>query len=77
MLGGLVTMAIAMLSIIGYLFGASTLYTIPKLTTIAFQTATMLLAVGIGLVISIPERQPMRTLLRGKSFSSTHRRKHA
>ncbi len=32
--------------------------------TIAFQTATMLLALGIGLVISIPERQPMRTLLR-------------
>ena len=63
-LGGLLTVAIAMLSIVGYLFGADTLYTLPKLTTIALQTATMLLALGLALVISIPERQPMRTLLR-------------
>ena len=62
--GGLLTVAIAMLSVMGYLFGATTLYTIPKLTTIALQTATMLLALGLALVIAIPERQPMRTLLR-------------
>ena len=62
--GGLLTVAIAMLSLMGYLFNADPLYSIPKLTTIAWQTATMLLALGVAMVISIPERQPMRTLLR-------------
>ena len=61
--GGLLTVGIAMLSLVGHLFGADTLYTIPKLTTIARQTSTMLLALGIGLMICVPERQPMKSLL--------------
>jgi len=60
--GGLLTIGIALLSLTGYLFGAGRLYTIPKLTTIAFQTSTMLLALGVALVASVPDRQPMKLL---------------
>jgi PAS domain S-box-containing protein len=62
-LGGLVTMGIALLSIIGYLFGADSLYTIPRLTVIALQTSLMLLALAMGTVASLPDQQPMKALL--------------
>ena len=58
----LVTTSLATLSLIGYLYGASSLYTIPNVTIIALQTATFILAASIGLVISIPEHGPMRLL---------------
>jgi PAS domain S-box-containing protein len=61
---GLLTIGIAMLSLIGIVFGADLLYTIPRLTTIALQTTTMILALGAALVASVPDRKPM-TLLRG------------
>src|SRR6185503_19130966 len=60
--GGLLVIGIAMLSIIGYIFGADALFSLPRLTVIAFQTATVLLALGIGLVMSVPDVQPMRLL---------------
>jgi len=60
--GGLLVSGIAMLSIVGFLFGADRLFTLPHLTAIALQTSTMLLAVGLGIAVSIPERQPMRLL---------------
>src|SRR5262249_44830536 len=46
-----------------HLYGAQQMYTIPSLTGIAMQTASMLLALGIGVVVSVPEREPMRTVL--------------
>jgi PAS domain S-box-containing protein len=60
---GLATVIIGALSFIGYLFGADPLYAIARLTAIALQTATMIVAVGAGLVTALPDRQPMRTLL--------------
>ncbi len=60
---GVTVTAIAMLSLVGYLYGARQMYTIPDLTGIARQTASILLALGIGLVASAPEREPMRTVL--------------
>ncbi|HEX6095225.1 MAG TPA: ATP-binding protein [Thermoanaerobaculia bacterium] len=62
MLGGVLIIAIMSLSVIGYAFGADPLYAIPRFTTIALQTATMLLALGVALVASIPESTPMRLL---------------
>lgn len=59
--GGIIT-GIAMLSVIGYLFGASTLYALPRFTAIAFQTATILLALGIGVVTAVPDSQLMKML---------------
>jgi PAS domain S-box-containing protein len=58
----LITASLATLSVVGYLYGATILYTVPHLTAIAFQTATFILAVSLGLVLSIPERGMLRLL---------------
>ena len=58
----LVAMAIASLSLIGYLYGASVLYTLPRVTVIALQTSTFVLAISIGVVLGIPDHAPMRLL---------------
>src|SRR5262249_25057319 len=60
---GTAVVAMSALSLTGYLYGAEQMYTIPRLTGIAMQTASILLALGIGLVASAPDREPMRTLL--------------
>ncbi|HEY0548423.1 MAG TPA: PAS domain S-box protein [Verrucomicrobiae bacterium] len=60
--GGMLVIAIATLSITGYIFGADAFFSLPRLTVIALQTATMLLALGIGLVMSVPEEQPIKML---------------
>jgi signal transduction histidine kinase/ActR/RegA family two-component response regulator len=46
-------------SLLGYLFDAKQFYTIPWLTAIALQTATMLFAVAVALIASVPEHDPM------------------
>jgi PAS domain S-box-containing protein len=72
--GGFATIAIAMLSLIGYLFDARPLHAIPRLTTVAFQTSTALLALGLGLVAGSPDREPMRRLLGDSGASVLLRR---
>jgi signal transduction histidine kinase/ActR/RegA family two-component response regulator len=57
-----VTIGISSLSLIGYLYGAVTLYQIPAATAIAFQTSTFVLTVSLGLMLSIPEHGAMRML---------------
>jgi signal transduction histidine kinase/CheY-like chemotaxis protein len=59
----LASMAIASLSLIGYLYGASLLYSVPVATAIALQTSTFVLAISVGVVLGIPERTPVRQLL--------------
>jgi signal transduction histidine kinase/ActR/RegA family two-component response regulator len=59
------TASLSSLSLVGYLYGASSLYTIPTLTVIALQTATFIFAASLGLVMSVSERGLMR-LLRDK-----------
>jgi signal transduction histidine kinase/ActR/RegA family two-component response regulator len=58
----LVAMAIASLSLIGYSYGASDLYTLPTVTVIALQTSTFVLAISLGVVLGIPDRAPMRLI---------------
>jgi signal transduction histidine kinase/ActR/RegA family two-component response regulator len=58
----LVATAIASLALIGYLYGASALYTVPSVTVIAWQTATFILATSLGVVLSVPEHAPMRLI---------------
>jgi signal transduction histidine kinase/ActR/RegA family two-component response regulator len=58
----LVATAIASLSLVGYIFGASALYALPSLTVIAFQTSTFILASSLAVVLSIPEHAPLRLL---------------
>ncbi len=60
---GLGAAGIASLSLTGYLYGADQMYALPRLTGIAVQTASMIFALGLGIVASHPEQQPMRTLL--------------
>jgi PAS domain S-box-containing protein len=62
---GVMTASLSSLSLVGYLYGASSLYTIPTMTVIALQTATFIFAVSVGLVMSVSERGLMR-LLRDK-----------
>jgi hypothetical protein len=59
---GLLTASMATLSLTGYLYGASTLYTLPTLTVIALQTATFIFVVSLCLIFSVPEFGPMRLL---------------
>ena len=56
------TAAISSLSLIGYLYGADMLYTIPTSTVIALPTSTFILAVSVGLMLAVPEFGPMRLL---------------
>ena len=59
----LVLTALAGLSLTGHLFGAASLYAVPTVTVIAFQTATMVLASAVGVLAALPDQQPMRRLL--------------
>jgi signal transduction histidine kinase len=58
----LVILGISMLSMIGYLYGATEMYTAPRLTGISVQTATMLAALACSLLAAQPDRQPLKTL---------------
>ncbi|HZM93594.1 MAG TPA: ATP-binding protein [Vicinamibacterales bacterium] len=56
------TAAIAFLPLIGYLYGANVLYSIPTATVIALQTSTFILAVSLGLMLAVPEHGAVRLL---------------
>lgn len=58
----LVTTGISSLGLIGYLYGASTLYSLPHSTVIALQTASFIFAVSIGLLLSVAEHGPLQIL---------------
>ena len=61
--GGMLAAVIAMLSLVGYFFGVDPLFALPRLTAIALQTATVILAVGLGIVAALRDQHPMKTLL--------------
>ena len=58
----LVAMSLGFLPLIGYLYGASVLYNVPTITIIALQTSTFVIAVAIGVVLSVPEHAPVRLI---------------
>jgi len=66
--------AIGALSFTGHLYGASQMYTLPRLTGIAMQTASVVIAVGLGLLASIPTHEPMRTLVERSAAGMLTRR---
>lgn len=47
----LATAAISSLSLIGYLYGADLLYSIPTATAVALQTSSFILAISVGLLL--------------------------
>jgi len=56
------TMGISLLSLIGYLFDSNVLYTLPRLTVIAFQTSTFVMASSLALLLNLRERTPVTWL---------------
>jgi signal transduction histidine kinase/CheY-like chemotaxis protein len=66
--------AMATLSMIGFLYGAQEMYTIPRLTGIAVQTATMLLALGVGALALQVDREPAKTLFESSTAGVLARR---
>jgi PAS domain S-box-containing protein len=52
----LLVLVISSLSLSGYLFGADQLYTFPRLTGIAFQTALMIALVAVGIITLVPDQ---------------------
>ena len=71
---GIGVAAIALLTTTGHLYGAAPMYMIPRLTGISFSTATMILALAIGLVARAPDRQPMRTFVEQSAAGMLARR---
>jgi PAS domain S-box-containing protein len=59
---GVIVSAIAMLALMGYVSGADPLFAVAKYTGVAMQTATVLLALALGILASVPECEPVRTL---------------
>jgi PAS domain S-box-containing protein len=71
---GVAVVAIGVLSFTGHLYGASPIYMLPRLTGVAMPTASAVTALGLGVLASVPEREPMRTLLdRGAAGVVTRR----
>jgi len=64
---------IAMLSISGYWFGTHALFA-AQYSTIALQTATMLLALGLALLVHLQEHEPARTLFEDSAAGLLARR---
>lgn len=56
------TIAISWLSLIGYLYGATALYSIPRATAIALQTSTFVFASALGVTLMMPGYGPARLL---------------
>lgn len=71
---GVAVGVIGMFSLIGHLFDAKPLYTLPWLTAIALQTALMLIALAVGLVMAVPDREPLRLLLSDSGAGALARR---
>jgi PAS domain S-box-containing protein len=60
----MIPIAIASLSVVGYLFGASQLFGVARYTGISWQTGTIIIALGAGLVGTLRECGFMAFLLR-------------
>ncbi len=58
----LIVAGITLLSLIGYLYGASALFTVPGVTAIALQTSGMVFSLALGLIAATPQHEPARTI---------------
>jgi signal transduction histidine kinase/CheY-like chemotaxis protein len=71
---GIAASAIASLALMGYIFDADPLYSIAHFTGIAMQSASIILALGIGVIACAPEQQPVRMLRQNSSAGLLARR---
>jgi PAS domain S-box-containing protein len=70
----ILTAAIASLSLTGYWFGADQLFGIAKFTGIALNTSTVIAALSIGLMATVPEHGLVAALRRDDAGGDVHRR---
>jgi PAS domain S-box-containing protein len=61
---GVVVAGLVGVSLTGYVLGASSLFALAKVTAIALQTATVILALALGLILLVPEYGVVATLRR-------------
>lgn len=71
---GIMGLVLSGLSIVGYLFGADTLYAVPQVTAIAQQTAIIIFAASMALVVANPDGEPFRTVLADSAAGDIARR---
>jgi signal transduction histidine kinase len=60
---GAIVMTLALVPVVGYIYGATELYAVARLTGIAFPTAVALLVLGLGLIAARPSAGPVAALL--------------
>jgi hypothetical protein len=60
----LIPVSIVMLSLVGYLYGASQLYSVGRFTGIALQTSSMIAALAAGAIAFVPEHGAAAALRR-------------
>jgi signal transduction histidine kinase len=70
----ILVVAITSLSLIGYWFGSNELFGIALYTAIAWQTSTIIAALAIGLIASVPERGLAAALRRDDAGGAVLRR---
>lgn len=66
--------AVASLSITGYWFGADQLFGVARFTGIAWQTSTILIALGVGVMAAVPEHGIVAALRRKDTGGALLRR---
>ncbi|MEO6711588.1 MAG: PAS domain S-box protein, partial [Planctomycetota bacterium] len=71
---GLIATLIALLSLIGFAYGADRLYSLPRFTAISLQSAILILAVGAGLMAAAAEQGIVAMLLRNDAGGVLMRR---
>jgi PAS domain S-box-containing protein len=69
----LIVGTLALFSVIGYAFGAQRFYAVPWLTAIALQSALLLIVVAVGVILAVPEHEPVRTLFARSGAASLAR----
>ncbi len=70
----LAAFALGMLSITGYLYGADILFTVPRATAIAMQTAWFIMVLSAGVIALHPDHRPMRWLVSQSAVGVVARR---
>ena len=70
----LIPLAIAALGLVGYVYGASQLYAVARITGVALQTASMIAALGVGIIAAVPEHGITALLRRDDAGSLVFRR---
>jgi signal transduction histidine kinase len=70
----IVSLCIAALSLAGYLFGADQLYSLPRFTGIALQTATMIAVLALGIAALMRDQGLAATFVRADAGGTMFRR---